>query len=286
MSRKSRSRKRRRNRGRLGPLFKLLCLAALVVALTVGATVFFRVEVVAVVGNSRYTQEEIVAASGIQAGDNLYGMNKYKIDEALRQSLPYIGEVMIRRSPPSTIVITVKEWDAVAQILPPSAQEAAAAQAEMVGDGEDGDGSGQPVLPPVAQEPWLISVKGKLLEPAPAGSTAIAVSGLAALMPEAGAPLAIPPSQQDKLDSLLKLLDALEEAEMTADISAVSLGSTQIEMRYLNRYTVKVEMNADFRYELQVMRTVREDIEERHGPGVTGTLDLTQEGYAANFSKD
>ena len=42
--RSSRSRTRRRNRGRFGPLFKLMCIIGVVVALTVGATVFFRAE--------------------------------------------------------------------------------------------------------------------------------------------------------------------------------------------------------------------------------------------------
>ena len=75
-----RSRTRRRSRGRFGPLFKLLCLLAVGVALTVGATVFFRVESVVISGNQRYTQEEILAASGIEMGDNLYGLNKVRID--------------------------------------------------------------------------------------------------------------------------------------------------------------------------------------------------------------
>ena len=47
-------------------------------ALTGGATVFFRVERVVVEGNQRYTQEEIIAAAGIQEGDNLYALNKYE----------------------------------------------------------------------------------------------------------------------------------------------------------------------------------------------------------------
>ena len=38
--RSSRSRTHRRNRGRFGPLFKLLCMVAVGVALTMGATVF------------------------------------------------------------------------------------------------------------------------------------------------------------------------------------------------------------------------------------------------------
>ena len=41
-------RKRKRGKGRLGPLFKLLCAGAVAVALTMGATVFFQVETVAV----------------------------------------------------------------------------------------------------------------------------------------------------------------------------------------------------------------------------------------------
>lgn len=63
-------RKRKRGKGRLGPLFKLLCAGAVAVALTMGATVFFQVETVAVTGNSRYSQEEIIKATGIQTGDN------------------------------------------------------------------------------------------------------------------------------------------------------------------------------------------------------------------------
>ena len=211
--RSSRSRKRRRSRGRLGPLFKLLCLLTLVVALTAGATVFFRVEQVVVTGNSRYTQEEIVEVTGIEKGDNLYGWNKFAIAQRLRQTLPYIGEVTIRRALPSTILITVVEWDAVARIEPPSAQELLALQGELEEEtpaqkdaGEDtssgdtsGDTSGEAAeetgvtdVSAVAQQPWLISVKGKLLEQASGDGSAISVTGLAALVPQSGTALAVP----------------------------------------------------------------------------------------------
>ena len=112
-------RKRKRGKGRLGPLFKLLCAGAVAVALTMGATVFFQVETVAVTGNSRYSQEEIIKATGIQTGDNLFRMNKYQIAHQVLQGLPYVEELTIRRALPSTIVITVKEWDAVARVEAP-----------------------------------------------------------------------------------------------------------------------------------------------------------------------
>lgn len=94
-----------------------------------GATVFFQVETVAVTGNSRYSQEEIIQATGIQTGDNLFRMNKFQIAHQVLQGLPYVEEITIRRSLPSTIVITVKEWDAVARIEAPGASAAAAVQA-------------------------------------------------------------------------------------------------------------------------------------------------------------
>lgn len=312
--RSSRSRKRRRNRGRLGPLFKVLCLLALVVALTAGATVFFRVEQVVVTGNSRYTQEEIVEVTGIQQGDNLYGWNKFAIAQRLRETLPYIGEVSIRRALPNTVIITVVEWDAVARVEPPTAQELLALRGELeeeLGDtaggsgdassGEDtsadsssGDTSsaasseeaGVTDVSAVAQQPWLISVKGKLLEQATGDGSAISVTGLAALVPQAGTPLAVPQSQQAKLDALLSLLEAMEKAGMTGDFSSIALGSTQMELRYLDRFTVKLDMGADFPYELQVISTVRQDIEQKHGAQASGTMDLTQEDYQVVYSPD
>ena len=84
-----RSRTRRRSRGRFGPLFKLLCLLAVGVALTVGATVFFRVESVVISGNQRYTQEEILAASAIamESGETIHpGMSEEALKERLRSA--------------------------------------------------------------------------------------------------------------------------------------------------------------------------------------------------------
>ena len=78
MARGRNNRKRRRNRRRFGPLFKLLCILTAAAALTFGATVFFQVETIVVSGNSRDTQQEIIDAVGVQVGDNLFRMNKFE----------------------------------------------------------------------------------------------------------------------------------------------------------------------------------------------------------------
>ena len=59
-----RKRKRRRQ-GRFAPVFKLLFLVAMAAALVLGATVFFQVEHIVVTGNSRYTQQAVINATGI-----------------------------------------------------------------------------------------------------------------------------------------------------------------------------------------------------------------------------
>ena len=326
-------RKRKRGKWRLGPLFKLLCAGAVAVALTMGATVFFQVETVAVTGNSRYSQEEIIKATGIQTGDNLFRMNKYQIAHQVLQGLPYVEELTIRRALPSTIVITVKEWDAVARVEAPgtsavvqtvpqapaepvqpdssqagdtsqpdaqagdsadqSQQELAPDQSPASGDkSAAGDSSGdssakddQESAKPATQA-WLISVGGKLLEPAPADSTAISVTGITPLAPRAGEMLVLSQEEQPKLTALLALLQGLEDHDMLADTASIALGDAHVELRYLDRFTVKLPLTGDLDYKLQALKAAVPEAEKKLGEQTTGTFDLTQESITAVYTPD
>lgn len=307
-------RKRKRGKGRLGPLFKLLCAGAVAVALTMGATVFFQVETVAVTGNSRYSQEEIIKATGIQTGDNLFRMNKYQIAHQVLQGLPYVEELTIRRALPSTIVITVKEWDAVARVEAPGTsavvQAGPQAPAEPVqpdssqaGDSADqsqaagnqsaagdigGDSSSEDTQEDAkpATQAWLISVGGKLLEPAPADSTAISVTGITPLSPRAGEMLVLSQEEQPKLTALLALLQGLEDYDMLADTASIALGDTHVELRYLDRFTVKLSLVGDMDYKLQALKAAVPEAEKKLGEQTTGTFDLTQESITAVYTPD
>lgn len=276
------NRRRRRGRGRFGPLFKLLCALAVVVALTMGATVFFQVETVVISGNSRYTQEEVIQATGIQTGDNLFRMNKYQIAKQVLQKLPYVEEVMIRRSLPSTIVITVSEWDAVAKVEP--SPESALTPDPAPGEGEDS--AGQEQQSQGAGQTWLISAGGKLLEPAPADSAVLSVTGITPLMPKAGTMLTLAQEEQSKLAALLALLDSLNQLDMLSQVSSIQLGSTQVLMRYLDRFDVKMPLNADFGYKLRALAAAVEETEKKLGDQTAGTFDLTREDFTAVYSPE
>lgn len=280
MASSRRNRRRRRNRSRFGRLLKLLCAVMVVVGLTVGATVFFQAEEIQVNGNVRYTQEEIVAATGIKLGDNLYKMNKGQICRELCRSLPYIEEANIRRKLPSTIVINVNELRVVAQIAVPPTYVATEEELAAM-NLEEGE-----TPPKSATEPWLISESGKLLEPAGVDSSTMVITGLTPLDPAAGTALKVPKSEELQLAGLLQLMSALEEREATDAVSKIEMHPSWMALRYLDRFDVRMPMTGDLSKKLDVLDAVVERTNSNHGETATGSIDLTRQDYDAVYSPD
>lgn len=283
------NRKRKRGRRRFGLLFKLLCGAALVAAATLGATVFFQVETIAVVGNSRYTAQEVIDASGVQIGDNLFQMNKNQISQQILQRLPYVGEVSPQRGLPSTLTIQVTEISAAAQVEVYQDDSAQAEPAAEDGSGDSGEGDSSQTegeeLPTLADQPWLISASGKLLEVAPEGSGALSVTGLTVLAPQAGTMLAVPQEQQSRLATLKELLSALEAAGELDQVSSIDLThSTWVGMRYRENFDARLPLGEDMAHSLAVLSAAVEDTLQTRGPQAAGTMDLTQEMADAIFT--
>lgn len=100
--------KRRKNRIKriLTGLFFFIFLAA--VAVTLCFTVFFKVSVVTVVGETQYSAEEIIKSSSIKQGESLFGFSAKEVSSSITQSLPYIGKAEVKRSIPDTVTITVE----------------------------------------------------------------------------------------------------------------------------------------------------------------------------------
>lgn len=101
--------RRRRRRRALVIFYIFLFLAVVSAAAAVSLTVLFKIEAVGVVGTSRYSQEQIVAASAIKKGDNLFLTDTKGAQERIKTKLPYIGTVKVRRKFPAEISIEVAE---------------------------------------------------------------------------------------------------------------------------------------------------------------------------------
>jgi cell division protein FtsQ len=68
------------------------------------------------VGESKYTYDEIVAASGFKVGDNLVRLDTEEAEMRIKNTLPYIEVAEIRRSFPDSVVIEVAAGKASANI--------------------------------------------------------------------------------------------------------------------------------------------------------------------------
>lgn len=245
------NRRRYKKRRRFGFLYKMLVVIAMVVAVCIGATVFFRVEELVVSGNVRYTPQQVIDASGIVQGDNLFGMNKFDRARRIRRQLPYVEGVNIRRGWPDALIITVIESPAAARL-----------------SGEEGE--------------WLISKTGKVLELVESADTGvIRVDGLHPVQPEAGLPLVVREGQQTRGDGLLALLQSLDKYGALEKVTWINMASaSRIHMDYDGRFTVKLPVSGDFDYLLGAMEKAVATLEDYE----TGTLDLTVKDYTVVFS--
>ncbi len=86
-----------------------LAIFSLSVFTTLSLTVFFNVEEVIVTNATIYTEEEIIAASGINIGDNLFLIDTDKVRENLTNQFVLIEDSMVQRVLSGRAEITIRE---------------------------------------------------------------------------------------------------------------------------------------------------------------------------------
>ena len=87
-----------------------------IVAIIFVMSVFFKITKIEVSGNSLYSAEEIIAASGIEEGDNLFFVNRIAAGSRVVVKLPYVDSVKISRGLPNRVTIEVTESNAVGYV--------------------------------------------------------------------------------------------------------------------------------------------------------------------------
>lgn len=240
---------KRRRRGRLSFLYKLLAVLAICAAIVTGLTMFFRVEVIEIRGNSRYTEEEIRAACAVEPDSNMYLLNKYAVVQRLQGELPYIELVHIDRVLPDRLVVTVTECSHTYAIT----------QGGVT---------------------WIFSSSGKIVDRAEAGQAPEmpAVDGCTLLAPSVGTELVMEEEEGGKRQESLKaLLKAAESAGMTDRLTGYHLESdSQLTADYEGRFAVQMPYGADYTYMLTYLTMVMEQL----GSNESGVIDLTVPGEA------
>lgn len=90
-------------------IVQLLSVAAVVLAVTVGVSIFFKVDTVVVTGASKYSAATIVEASSIEKGDSLLFFGRAGAAIRIKKSLPYVDTVRFQLQLPGTVNIIVEE---------------------------------------------------------------------------------------------------------------------------------------------------------------------------------
>ena len=232
-------RKKKKRNVFYAPLAFIVVCAALVF----GLSVFFRVSGIEVQGNSLYTAEEIVEASGIEEGDNLFFINRFSAVSRIHSKLPYVEKAVIDRSLPNKLVIVVSESKAIAYL-----------------SAEDGI--------------WAIDRSCKLLGKVSGEELngLIRIEGLTAIAPEAGQIVAPGESESPKVKYLASILTQMESLGMRGSVSYIDInGIVNPFFDYLGRFTVKLGTDEDLEYKFQLLLSAVDALTE----GDRGTLDLS-----------
>ena len=246
-------------------LVRLVATFAVVVALVMGVSIFFKVRSIQVTGNSLYSAERIIEASGIETGANLLSFGKDRAAWRIKDNLEYVNAVQIGIKFPDVVIIYVTE-DLVTYSV------------------KDEDGQW-----------WLMNADGKILEQVTADKAreSTQILGITACAPQANQPLQVTPqtqqveaetsvTAQDKLSAVREILRYLEDNGITGEVTTVDVTQLYaIELWYGEQYQVLFGGPTQLNYKVQFMAQVVEKLADYQ----TGVIDLTlEEEKTATFT--
>lgn len=243
------SRKKKKTSAFHAPLIFLL----VVILLVFFVGIFFRVQNIEVIGASYYTAQEIAEASGVETGDNLFFINGFSASSSILSRLPFVDAASLERSLPNTVTIYVTESVAVAYV-----------------DWQE--------------QQWMLTATGKLLGSAEEAELAglVHVRNITPLSPVTGETMTVGEEESLKLRYMLDLLASLQSNGLVGSVSEMDLQNpSNAQIKYTDRYTVKLGSNTDIDYKLRMMLAAVKQLD----PTETSLLDIS-DGSTVYVSPD
>ena len=241
--------KKKKKRSLFAPISVLL----VGVAIIFGMGVFFRVQNIEVNGAVSYTDEEVIEASGIDIGDNLFFINRFSASSRIFARLPFVEEASIERILPNKLIITVDESFALAYVNWEGQDWMMTGNCKLLGTGNESELNGL-----------------------------IHVLNVTPVDPKAGETMTVSQEESLKLSYLQALLHAMQLAGMTQDVTDLDMQNpANPSFRYLDRFNVRMGPSENTDYKLRMLLSAVAQMES----DVTGTVDLS-EGTAVHVSPE
>lgn len=220
-------------------LMKILIVVAVVTALTVGLSVFFKVEKVVVYGNKAYSAWTVQEAGGIETGSNLLSLNNTRACGKIMAALPYVDNVRIGIKLPDTVNIYVEEIDVAYAITTRDGTHwLMTSGGKVVEQIDSGTASS------------YTKVEGVYLNDPQPGQQAVALETVQETTPATEAGGVIAPTEEDapviitgaaRLATALMILEQLEKNDIVGEAASIDVRSlSNIELWYGQRFQVKL----------------------------------------------
>ena len=258
------------NRNRL--LVQLLTVFAVVIALVLGLSVFFKVEHIQVSGAEVYSDWTIREASGLKEGDNLLTFSHARSAALIKANLPYVDTVRFGIKLPDTVNIIVKEDEVVYAVKDQNGQWwLMNSDGRIVEMGDNSKASSHTQVLGVALDNPVIDERAVAME---------AVS--AETVPEGETVPVVTTTGAQRLTAAMQILKALEENDIVGEAASVDV--TRIEdiiLWYGTRYQVNLGDSSRLDYKIACMNDVILQMSDYQ----SGILDIsftiwpTQVGY-------
>ena len=249
-------------------LLRLATVVAVVLALVVGLSLFFKVENIQVSGCEQYTAYQIQQASGISEGDQLLTFSRAKASGKIISALPYVKEARVGIKLPGTVYIEIKELDMTYAI---QARDGSwwliAADGRVIEQIENTASSGYTRILGVQADGPRADQKVQAAEPRTETET----------VPEGNAqgetlPTVAQITGAQKLDVVLTILESLEENSIIGLIEYIDVSNlNNITMEYGQRLDIVLGTSENLPYKITYMAQAISQLAEYE----TGELDVS-----------
>jgi cell division septal protein FtsQ len=249
----------------------VVTVAAVVLALFLACTLFFKVEEVRVSGNVIYDEWTVLEAAGIEQGDSLLTFGKGKACARIAQKLPYVKIVRIGITLPNKVNIYIEELDVVY-----AAQDAKDGWWLLTSSGRVVEN----VTASVAKE--KTKLEGfRIQTPGAVGENAQAVQ----TEPEDGSedqPITV--TDQDRMDTALSIVTVLERRGILDKVTTVNVSDLgDIVLRYDNTCEVLLGDKSQMEKKLDLMCSAIRT-REAAGESLRGIMDASLEIHSEGVS--
>ena len=257
------------NRNRL--VIQLVTVTAVVLALVIGLSVFFKVGHIYVSGAEVYSESSITEVCGINKGDNLLTFSHARAAALIRANRPYVREVRFGIKLPDTVNIIIEEDDVVYAIKDQTGQWwLMNSDGRVVEQGNNAKVANHTQVLGVALQDPVPDERGVALESAPAAEDATAET--AAQGETVPASVRVTTTGAQRLDAALQILKALENNDIVGSAASVDVSRIDdIILWYGTRYQVNLGDNSGLDHKIACMNAVIAQMSEYQ----SGVLDCS-----------